>query len=78
MYKSAAIIGSSLPVPDPAGPCSSDSSFFFKCPTSSHCIGRRYVCDGIVDCPEDGADESVEQCGPLDPCASKLRCKDHR
>lgn len=30
----------------------------FQCLTTRQCIPLRFVCDGFVDCPEDGSDES--------------------
>ncbi len=51
---------------------------FFQCPSAArHCIGLRFLCDGVPDCP-DGADESEARCGRGDPCAAKLRCADGR
>jgi len=51
---------------------------FFRCPKSNLCIGRRFLCDGVVDCPADeGADESPDLCG-YDPCAGRLPCENGR
>ena len=43
----------------------------FKC-RLSYCIPLRYVCNGVVDCPE-GDDE--EGCKADSPCPTSLRCR---
>lgn len=54
------------------GTCSQN---FFMC-GSKDCIARRFLCDGLRDCP-DGSDESESYCG-TDPCKEKIHCDDGR
>ncbi|XP_026286468.1 uncharacterized protein LOC113212096 [Frankliniella occidentalis] len=59
------------------------SQKMFECPSKpagpSHCIFKRYVCDGKQDCAN-GEDESAHlaNCDPVDPCKDKLLCDDGR
>ena len=44
----------------------------FRCPSNArHCIGNRYLCDGVPDCTN-SEDESAAQCGAGDPCQGKV------
>ena len=45
---------------------------FFRCPSNArHCIGTRFLCDGVSDCTN-SEDESEDECGPGDPCTGKV------
>merc|ERR1719430_1816640 len=43
-----------------------ETDFFFCDADRRHKISASYICDGLVHCPQNGADEAFSVCNPLE------------
>ncbi|KAF6215988.1 hypothetical protein GE061_000325 [Apolygus lucorum] len=73
-YYAATLIGflSVLPVAQPNDDC--DPHLYFKCKRTDVCLSKAFVCDGEVDCIDDGSDEDDGLCSDPQNHHPKVEC----